>query len=508
MQDYITTPIYYINGDPHIGHAHTSIMADILKRNSASLGNDVVLSTGTDEHGQKNQQASQASGLDYQTYIDKSSLRFRQLFEHLLVDFDIFAKTSRPAHKQAVQYFIQKLFDDGLINKQDYEGKYCSGCEQFKKESDLNADGRCPDHANLEITVVNESNYFLSIEPFRNEIVEAINSGRFHITPEQYQKEVLNLLADPLEDLCISRPKNRVALGVDLPLDEDYTVYVWFDALINYLSNLDWPARDVSVRWVNTRHLIGKDILKTHAVYWPAMLLAAGAPLPRQLDVHGHWVGPGGVKMSKSLGNAIDPVELMNSFGAEPLRFYLAKNMKTRSDSQISVDLVIDTYNSDLANNIGNLYSRALKFCSKHFPGGIPDRCDLDSADRELRSHVLGALAVFGTQMSLSDISTGIEGILSSASRLNEYFSSQQPWTLVKTDEGRARCATVIYVTLDCIRLVLSCLEHVLPVTARAALANLPAYDTENEPFRVTLDWLASGSRICEFENYFPRIIR
>ena len=268
---YVTTPIYYVNGPPHLGHAYTSRVADILKRARKMAGFRSFLSTGVDEHGQKNEQMALESGMSFKEYLDMRALQFRDLFDLLDVDYDFFARTTAPTHVRAVVYLEERLYERGLLVKQEYEGLYCSGCEQFKKESDLSSEGFCLEHPNILAERTVETNYFFKMEPFRKKLQEHITANPHWISPTSYRNEVIAMLENPLEDLCISRPKSRVSLGIELPFDDDYVTYVWFDALLNYLSNIGWPDESYEGLWLGSEHVIGKDILKTHCVYWPCM---------------------------------------------------------------------------------------------------------------------------------------------------------------------------------------------------------------------------------------------
>jgi methionyl-tRNA synthetase len=355
---YLTTPIYYVNGDPHIGNAHTGIMADILKRAAQMRGVDVFLTTGTDEHGQKNEEAVEHSGLQVGEYLERQSGRFKALFDSLQITYDMFVRTTSPRHMDGVRIFEQMLYDSNLLVKKKYHGTYCSGCEQFKKTSDLDGNGRCIEHPSLVSEELDETNYFLPIEPFRQWLVDWIETHPLWVQPERYRNELRQMLQTPLDDLCISRPRTRVRLGIELPFDHDYVTYVWFDALINYITNVGWPDQKYAKWWSCARHLIGKDILKTHCIYWPIMLKSIGVEPPAAVAVHAYWLGAGGLKMSKTLGNVVDPNEVVQILGADALRFYLAKNMRSTCDTQIALPLIIRTYNADLANKVGNTLSR------------------------------------------------------------------------------------------------------------------------------------------------------
>lgn len=504
MQSYLTTPIYYVNAAPHIGHAHTSVMADILKRNKRARGIDTLMSTGCDEHGQKNQEAAQELGLAPQDYLDQRAAEFQRLFDLLGVDYDFYVRTTRAAHKQAVAHALQQLFDEGLIVKKSYTGKYCKGCEQFKKESDLNEEGRCPEHPNLELELIDEPNYFFPMEPYRQGLIDHINANPEFVEPAMYRGELLKMLEEPLEDLSISRPKARVTLGVELPFDTDHVTYVWFDALLNYLTSLDYPEGDYDARWRACQHLIGKDILKTHGVYWPTMLMALGLPLPKGLVVHGHWLGEGGVKMSKTLGNVVDPIEVAEKYGVDALRYYLARHMRTESDSQISVDAIAQTYSAELANKFGNLLSRAGKFAKARF-AGVPERGNLEAADEAVRAQALAAAEGFAEEITLTQLPERMAALVEAADALNGYFADAAPWDLMKEEATKARAGTVVYVALDSLRLLFEALRQVIPVSADKALAML-GVDVPSAPWEPALNGLSGGAQLGEIAVLFARV--
>ncbi|GAA0783398.1 methionine--tRNA ligase [Roseibium denhamense] len=505
MKSYITTPIYYVNGKPHIGHAYTSIVADIMKRNREALGYEMMLSTGVDEHGQKNQEAAADLEMDVNAYLDMRCKEFKDVFDQFGVSYDYFVRTSRDGHKTAVAGMEQTIFDKDLIVKKQYTGTYCKGCEEFKKESDLTEDGQCPLHPTMKVETTDETNYFLKLEPFREKLLQHIDDNPDFVQPEAFKNELKKMLAEPLEDLCISRPKSRVTLGVELPFDQDFVTYVWFDALANYLTNIGWPENGYEDWWAGCEHLIGKDILKPHGVYWPIMLMAAGLPLPKKLSVHSHWVGAGGVKMSKSIGNTVDPEEVAEKVGIDGLRWYLARHMRADSDSQISVDLIIQTFNSELGNKIGNLLSRVAKFSNKNFDGKVPAPGALTAEDEALRKTVLDAVAGFGAWIDMADIPAQVQKIVEAATAMNEYIDQQAPWSLFKNEETRERCATVLYVTLDCQRVLFEALRQVIPASSGKALAMLNAPSAET-PWKPELDRLPGGNPLGELGTLFPRV--
>ncbi|MHA1599067.1 MAG: class I tRNA ligase family protein [Alphaproteobacteria bacterium] len=503
---YLTTPIYYVNGDPHIGHAHTTIMADIQKRAAMMRGLEVFLTTGTDEHGQKNQEAAEKSGLPEEEYLRRQAKRFQDVFDRLEVGYDMFVRTSRPYHMEQVQEVERRLKELDLLVQKPYRGLYCVGCEQFKKPSDLDDQGRCVDHLTVP-DEMDEVNWFLRIEPYREWLVDHIENTPIWIQPERFRNEVLAMLREPLEDMCISRPKSRVKLGVELPFDSDYVTYVWFDALINYLTNVGWPDESYMEWWPDVEHLIGKDIVKTHCIYWPIMLKALSIDLPQRLSVHGYWIGSGGQKMSKSLGNVVDPVEVLDKLGAEALRFYLAKNMRTGSDSQISMEMLATTYNADLANKIGNLMSRVVKFTARHFDGVVP-AAQLHEDDKVILQSVADGAAEAHREVTLHTIPRLALTAVELAETLNVYIDTVAPWTLIKEPENRERVASVLYAMLDSLRLLFEMLHPVIPVASRRGLEAIGAEAVPGTPHVHSFEplRLVAGSPLDAEVTLFPRV--
>ena len=477
MKKYITTPIYYINGAPHIGHAFTTILGDVLKKVEQMRGFDVFYTTGTDEHGQKNQASWQESGMSIEDFLKMRSDSFKKLFDTMDIDYDYFVRTSSKEHKAVVTDALNYIYNKGLVKKKSYEGLYCEGCEQFKKPSDLDERGFCPDHQKAP-KLITEENYFFPLEQDRQWLIDYINTHPDWIKPKRFAKEVLGMLAEPLDDLCISRPKNRVWLGVDLPFDNDFVTYIWFDALINYISSIGWKSDGDNTAfketWAGVTHLMAKDILKTHAVYWPIMLKALGIDMPQHLIVHGYWLGEGGIKMSKSLGNVVDPYEVMDLMGIEPLRFYLCNAMSTTGDSQISVDLLKQGY-KQLANNIGNLQMRVLKMIAKSLDGKVPSNKALEAKDKALLENIANTferIYKYG-DTSLEMVSELSEEILKAGDAVNAYFAAEAPWVLAKDETKRDRYEAVIYTTLDALRLIAVAIYPFMPVVSKKILASL-----------------------------------
>ena len=510
MQKYFTTPIYYINGSPHIGHAYTTILGDVLKKFEQMRGADVFYTTGTDEHGQKNQTSCQESGLPLPEFLKMRSNNFRNLFDKMDIDYDHFVRTSSDEHKAVVTEALNYIYNKGLIRKKSYEGLYCEGCEQFKKPSDLDERGFCPDHQKAP-KLITEENYFFPLEQDRQWLIDYINTHPDWIKPRRFAKEVLGMLSEPLDDLCISRPKSRVWLGVELPFDHDFVTYIWFDALINYISSLGWsPDESKNARfnklWPHCTHLLAKDILKTHAVYWPIMLKALGIQPPEHLIVHGYWLGEGGIKMSKSLGNVVDPYEVMDLMGIEPLRFYLCNAMSLTGDSQISVDLLKQGYKL-LANNIGNLQMRVLKMIAKNLGGKVPSAASLNAEDKALLDNIAGTFAriyQYG-ESSLELVSELSNEILKAGDAVNAYFAANEPWVLAKDESKKERYEAVIYTTLDALRLIAAAVYPFMPAVSQKILASLGIGEKPSlADFKP--QQLASGSQTTVGDPLFPYI--
>ncbi|MBA3013699.1 MAG: methionine--tRNA ligase, partial [Proteobacteria bacterium] len=384
MTVYVTTPIFYVNAEPHLGHAYTTIVADTYSRFQRLAGHEVRFQTGTDEHGDKIAAAAAAAGVTPQEYADRISGMFRQVTGPLQISFDTFIRTTDPAHKQVVQAVLQKLYDQGDIVLSEYAGLYCQGCERFLTEKEL-VGGLCPDHQKAP-TAITEQNYFFKMSRYQQWLLEHINANPGFITPERYRNEVLSFLSEPLEDLCISRPTARLTWGIPLPFDQNFVTYVWFDALINYLSGIGYrpdgeSSPDFSRFWPVSEHVVAKDILKPHAIYWPTMLQAMRVGPYSKLHVHGYW-NVNDTKMSKSIGNVIKPLDLVSSYGGDAVRYFLLREMSFGLDSSFSAEAIDARYNSDLANDLGNLVSRTLAMVQKFTSGQIPsphgEETDLD----------------------------------------------------------------------------------------------------------------------------------
>lgn len=449
-QFYVTTPIYYVNAEPHIGHAYTTIVADVYNRFHLLAGSETFFVTGTDEHGDKIVAAAEKTGLSPNEYVDRISQMFRVLWPKLNISNDYFIRTTDPDHQETVRLILTKVNDRGDIYFSDYTGRYCLGCERFYTDRELE-DGKCPDHL-TEPVEVKEANYFFRMGNYQDWLIEYIKGHPQFIRPKRYRNEVLSFLKDPLDDLCISRPKSRLTWGITLPFDENYVTYVWFDALINYISALNYPDGDLFKKyWPVAEHIIAKDILKPHGIYWPCMLKSAGIEPYQHLNVHGYWnVNEG--KMSKSLGNVVKPLDLADIYGLDGFRYFLLREMVFGLDSEFSEEALVGRINADLANDWGNLVSRSMTMVHKYFKGTLPEPGPSDREDENLKQAALGLIDTYSKHMTSISFRKALMAVWEVIGKMNKYIDSMAPWVLAKSD--RDRLATVMFHILESLKII------------------------------------------------------
>ena len=503
---YVTTPIYYINAEPHLGHTYTTIIADTLARFHRARGARTFLVTGTDEHGDKIAAAAAAAGVSPQAYADRISPLFRDTWDACGLGIDHFVRTSDAAHVRVVQDFLSRVHANGDIYFSRYGGLYCTGCERFLTEKEL-VDGKCPDHHTAP-TLIEEDNYFFRMSAYLDRLVAYFEAHPESITPERYRNEVMAMLrSGALGDLCISRPKSRLEWGIELPFDRNYVTYVWFDALISYVSALTVHGEATFDRfWPVAHHVMAKDILKPHAVFWPTMLMALGLPLFKRLVVHGYWLR-GESKMSKSLGNVIRPLDMKARYGIDALRYFLLREMAFGQDAVFSEDAFVTRVNADLANNLGNLVSRALSMQQRYFGGAVQPLDELTEDDRELVAAFEAAYAAVPRLTEELAFHRALEMLWRAIDHANKYVVVTAPFTLAKDPAQRPRVGAILHHLLEALRATALLLDWSLPATSRQILQLLRLAPEPTLP--ATLAWgthFVPGHQVEKPVVLFPRI--
>jgi methionyl-tRNA synthetase len=504
---YITTPIYYVNDIPHIGHAYTTIAADVAARFKRLEGYKVFFLTGTDEHGQKVQQAAKDLKVTPQQHVDKLHQRYKELWVKLNISNSDFIRTTEERHKRLVCDILQSLHDKDEIYRDSYEGWYCTPCERFWTEKDLQ-EGNCPD-CQRKVEKIKEHNYFFRMGKHQDWLIEKIKSDPHFILPASRRNEVLGFLEKPLEDLCISRPKSRLPWGIPLPFDKEYVTYVWFDALINYISihgSLDEIR--ASGYWPADHNMVGKDILTTHAVYWSTMLKAIGLEPPKNIFAHGWWT-VNGQKMSKSLHNVVEPNQLADQFGVDVIRYFLLREVPFGQDGDFSHKALIGRLNSDLANNLGNLLNRTVNMIKKYCDGTIPEpetKGEEDIALQNKAQEVVDEVRKLYDELAFNKI---LQKIWELVDTTNQYIDKTGPWNLAKTDEGKERLKTVMYNAAESLRVLGVLLFPFMPKSCESLMLQLGVEKTIEEQGMASLDnWggLTSGTKTQKAKQLFPRI--
>lgn len=499
---YLTTPIYYVNDVPHIGHAYTTLAADVLARYKRLKGYDVFFLTGSDEHGQKVEKAAQAVGETPLELADRVVKRFQALWEKLGVSNTDFIRTTQERHKNGVSRIFSQLMETGDIYLGEYEDWYCTPCETFWTETQVE-DGKCPD-CNRPVERLKEESYFFRMSAYGERLLAHIEENPDFIQPKSKRNEITAFIKEGLRDLSVSR--TSFSWGIPVPGNERHIIYVWFDALTNYITALGYPEIEENFEkfWPVDVHLIGKDILRFHAVYWPTFLMAAGLPLPKRVFAHGWWTVEG-QKMSKSLQNVVEPNMLIDRYGVDVVRYFLLREVPFGLDGDFSHTSLINRINSDLANDIGNLLSRSTAMLVKYFDGVLPAPGPLTELDEALKSKTEKMVGAIDANMDELAFSKALQNIWEVIGAGNKYIDETTPWALAKEPANQERLATVMYCLLECQRIIHSLVSPFMPETARKAL-NCLGWNAE--PAMEDLVWgkLQPGISVCKAEALFPRI--
>ncbi len=503
---YLTTPIYYVNGKPHIGHAYTTILCDAFARYHRMLGENVFFLTGTDEHGIKVQKAATEQKKEPKEFVDGIVPHFKELWRQFGITYDRFIRTTDEDHKKVVQSILEDLEKKGDIYKASYHGWYCLPCESFWTELQLK-DGKCPD-CNRGVDKLEEENYFFKLSKYQAWLIDHIGKNPGFIQPEYRKNEILAFLREPLEDLCITRPKARLTWGIDYPGSKDHVIYVWFDALVNYITAASYKIDEKKFKklWPADVHMIAKDILRQHAIYWPIMLKAMGVEMPKMVFAHGWWK-IGGAKVSKSVGNIVDPVEIIKKYGVDAFRYFLLRELTLGLDGTYSEDLLAERYNSDLANDLGNLWHRTASMIEKYFGGKVPQassnifKIPLLQNTLNLWDEVTRAILNYDPREALAKVWS----IITAA---NQFVEEKKPWVLAKDPAKQQELADALYALAECVAHIAVLLQAFMPATAKTMLGRLKvqAYQHIRNGKDFCKAFVTAETLIEKGEPLFPRL--
>ena len=495
---YITTPLYYVNDKPHIGHAYTTILADVIARYKKMFNEKVFFLTGTDEHGQKVQEAADKLNTNAKQHVDKFHKNYIELWNKLNIDYDKFIRTTDQSHQSKVKIMLQNFWDNGEIYLSEYEGLYSVSEERFITEKEY-SEGNF-----RQVTKIKEKNYFFRMSKYQSRLIEYIKQNPNFIMPDTRKNEILGFLRKPLADLCISRPKSRLKWGIEIPFDENYVTYVWFDALLNYITAIDWNQKEKNFNywWPADYHLIGKDIITTHAVYWITMLMAAKLPLPKHILAHGWWLMEN-EKISKSVGNVVNPIDLIDYFGEDALRYFLMREMTLGQDSSFSFELFKKRFNDDLANDLGNVLNRVTILIRKFCKNKVPSITNTDDTDKDMIDKIKSLHKVATRHIEKLNISQLIDDVMSVVRDVNKYLEIKQPWKTLKVDQSNYDGLNTLSISAEAIAQATKILYPVIPgkSTSILSILGLNSKDFNNFEFGFLVN-----NNISKHGPLFPRI--